>query len=670
MLKFLFLLTIIVNTQIEQDFKKAIMQKNEVASIYENLGKDNIDLAINLYLSSKKYGISPFIYFYLGKVYTLKNNTEFAEFNFRNSVNTSHNLAESVVLLELFEKEGKISFVEELYGKISDFKWDSGAKRLPNLSNYFFHKGLSSLERGNDEDAYRNFNFSALLDPTALEPKASLLKKHLSSFNLKFVDDIFQYVNTLFKSFENQYILSLNIYFYLTVTLAISFIFFICLLLIRHLGSIYHHIAEIIPRSLPGFVRTIVGTILILLPVIWGVRLTWLILLALIAACLFAKKTEKVLIVCFAILLILSPIIVKLETNFFAVKSETTFHLSNAQSSAYNKDLLQKLYSYAEVNPSADIFFSIGILEKRGGQFDAAKEAYRKALSVRESSIFHNNLGNVFFVQQDYASAVIEYRRAIELEPQRGAPHYNLAQVYLKKLMLPESTSEFRLANELDFELISEFAHQAKEQYNRMTIDETLNPTELWRNISMRKKGETSLFSTLLCEAPKTLSMAGISILVVLILCSAFLKNFSQSCSICGSPICNRCKKEMEALLLCKECKGMVGATKSIVIQEKMKKNIRDRKGRLQKIVASILSVFPGGGWIYYGLSMRGFFMIIITVLLLSIIFFNCPVFHSGTFSHYVETQSSRISAGLVLLIIFSLNMIFILKRCGDELWR
>lgn len=85
------------------------------------------------------------------------------------------------------------------------------------------------------------------------------------------------------------------------------------------------------------------------------------------------------------------------------------------------------------------------------GEFDAAAEQYSFLLRFKpDSSVLHNNLGNVFYAERHCDQATREYREAVRLQPDLPDAHHNLANCLLAMKNTDEAIAEYHQTIELD----------------------------------------------------------------------------------------------------------------------------------------------------------------------------------------------------------------------------
>ncbi|WP_322104420.1 tetratricopeptide repeat-containing glycosyltransferase family protein [Paraburkholderia sp. J41] len=94
----------------------------------------------------------------------------------------------------------------------------------------------------------------------------------------------------------------------------------------------------------------------------------------------------------------------------------------------------------------ADAIHLLGLIEFQHGRLSAAESLIRKALSIGESAIYYDNLGNVLTEKRHHDAAEAAYRRAIELDFHYASSHYNFGTLCLNTGRVDGAEEAFRRA--------------------------------------------------------------------------------------------------------------------------------------------------------------------------------------------------------------------------------
>ncbi|WP_407427859.1 tetratricopeptide repeat protein [Treponema sp.] len=117
-----------------------------------------------------------------------------------------------------------------------------------------------------------------------------------------------------------------------------------------------------------------------------------------------------------------------------------------------------------ELRPEYRNLVSLGMTYHLLQRDTEAEEAYRKAVELNpQKGEAYASLGSMYLGQKKYAEAVENLKKASELEPKIAVIHANLAIAYAASGENEKSESEFNIAEELKCENLDEFKERAKE---------------------------------------------------------------------------------------------------------------------------------------------------------------------------------------------------------------
>jgi tetratricopeptide (TPR) repeat protein len=117
--------------------------------------------------------------------------------------------------------------------------------------------------------------------------------------------------------------------------------------------------------------------------------------------------------------------------------------------------------SFANPNAYAEVFSQVGNHHAYQGEFDTAITYYREALSEHEEApLIHFNLALALERQQKQADALVEYQRAIELDPKITVAHLNRGAILARNpKTLKEGTASLQRAVALNSNLAASHYH-------------------------------------------------------------------------------------------------------------------------------------------------------------------------------------------------------------------
>lgn len=92
----------------------------------------------------------------------------------------------------------------------------------------------------------------------------------------------------------------------------------------------------------------------------------------------------------------------------------------------------EKLYlQILETTPdNSDALNLLGLIQTQSQNFEQAISYFTKAIEIRPSSYYYENIGTAYFKLNDYDNAIISHKKALELEPDSFDNMFNLALAY------------------------------------------------------------------------------------------------------------------------------------------------------------------------------------------------------------------------------------------------
>jgi hypothetical protein len=114
-------------------------------------------------------------------------------------------------------------------------------------------------------------------------------------------------------------------------------------------------------------------------------------------------------------------------------------------------ELTDLLWLCGQRPDDADLAQQLGKLYRRRGRMTEAKAAFERALELDPSDLWtHLFLGNWYFAEHDYSSAIEWFRRAAELMPDDATPYWCQAEAYERLGNLELADVRYRRAVEVD----------------------------------------------------------------------------------------------------------------------------------------------------------------------------------------------------------------------------
>ncbi len=111
------------------------------------------------------------------------------------------------------------------------------------------------------------------------------------------------------------------------------------------------------------------------------------------------------------------------------------------------KEIYTKLNS---IKPSENYFSSLGLIEERLGNPDAAMDLYKKAIDLNPNYIVpYEAIGNIYFSNDEYQKAKEIYIKLIAIKPEEGNYYFNLGEIERYQDNWVEAINNYNKAMEL-----------------------------------------------------------------------------------------------------------------------------------------------------------------------------------------------------------------------------
>jgi len=616
---------------------------------------------------------NPFSQFVLGQLYQTKGEKSKARFHYQMaSRQEDSNPTYHFLLATLFERRKLKSFAHQEYIHTYQIMLDQGIESSPLFALTLLYMGEENLKQKRTVEAETKISLATQMNPTSLDSHWALFKLLLKGYRPEVIPQFLSNLKLFINDFENQHILLLNIYLYLIGVILFTIFFSILSFFLRHLSQIHHQVKELLPKAIPPSSQAIIATLLLVSPLFWRIGPSLLLPLFIIITWFFLTKKERRLLSLLLLLLIALPFILNWSRSLLEVlEPKNPIHLlATAQKSGWDERLAKDLQETLLLYPNDPyLLLSLGLIEKKRGNFSLARENYKKALLLKESqALIHNNLGNIYFAQGKWDSALGEYNLALKLQPNSAKTHYNLGQAYLKQLCFSKATRELELALRLDFDLIQFYSLRSRDHYNRVVIDEKIGAKKLWMRILKEGKGE-KIQKGLLPRVTRLDFPAsfGYSFFLFLLLFTLqiFVRKSTPSliCPACGRVFCPRCRLTANPDF-CRRCAEKMGMDMDSGLRESIFAKLREESKRHSKAKLFLITlILPGAGHFYLQAPFRGIFFLALTSLFLLLFHFRGLIIEPIPTSTFFISTSTKFYLGGTFVLLLYLSAFFSLFR-------
>ena len=525
--------------------------------------------------------------------------------------------------------------LEQLY----QLKLDRGIRNLPILSHLLSREARRARGRGDSDQAVALATYAVKFSPDLPQfyferAKALWYQSRLQLH--KVFPEVFNGLTAQFRHYPSSLKFFYNLFYILCNAILMTFIVFGIVVMGKYLPLYFYDIRRTVTQNVSGLFLTSVKIFVLLIPFFLRLDILWAIMFWSIFLWGYVMKRERQIILIFLILLVYLPFFLRSASSFLdGPQSEVILEMSQANYEDWDKTVEQKLETWSSTHPDdTEVLFTLGLIGKREGRLGQAEEWYRK--STEQDRRFHealSNLGNVYLAKKQTDLAIAFYQQAVDLNPNKGAYHYNLYRAYSKETFLTGKTSKaFERARQLDSKLVDYYSAIDSSNINRMVIDEVLAAQRLWRRFLNQFSGREGilyrLFKAWFEKIPSRIFLVPVFFLGFLIGMSryAYRKRYLNRCPMCGSPTYRFYLGESEQESICFNCHRL------FIQKEKIHPMIKERKSRqvsqFQKkdhFTSQMLSfVFVGFSDLWRGQPFKGLlFLLIFFVSILGLVYWN-----------------------------------------------
>ena len=441
---------------------------------------------------------------------------------------------------------------------------DAGATQLSAEALAMYQEGIQAARLGQKAQAVDRLQAAAELDPAFPEPHLALARLHLPGQPQVAVVDLWRAVQATGRSFGAQHLLLVNTIFGFFFLVGAAGLILLVYAALRLLPRVHHTLNELLRRWMGPLPAKVVAVVLLASPLLWRVGLVPSFLLYGGLMWAWMNRGDRRWTVTLAGLTVAVPLVLwGLSPVLYSPldPAGVPHLLSRAMSAPYSPGLEEALREAVRTHPeNADLYFALGMTQKRGGRLAEAKEAYRNALRFGTAeSAAENNLGVIAFQEGRYQDAMDLFEKSIRHRPNHAGPHFNLSQAYAKKLLFDKADEEMLEANRLSFKRIRAALRREGSQGENPLLDEPLPPSAYWaaawqgpHRLPGTPAWTTIFFPGSLALFPVvSLALFGLGLLVGTRMYRA-LPSFG--CANCGRAVCRRCLRRIHRAAYCQSC--------------------------------------------------------------------------------------------------------------------
>jgi tetratricopeptide (TPR) repeat protein len=373
----------------------------------------------------------------------------------------------------------------------------------------------------------------------------------------------------------------------------------------------------------------------------------------------YAQKSERILAVIFFLVFAISyPVYQRMtHTSGATVDSEISPYIRVFVEGPSVSSIADFEEYYRTHHQDQDASILLASLYAADHQMERAVRLLQKhILDHPNDPRAYNNLGAIFFQQEEMDSALKLTQKAYSLDTTNLVYVFNVSRSYRATFNFSEATRLLEAARSADPKLIAKLEETPPD-----TLVPVLPKHELVLHRIRQKNGDLlSLFVN-----PFTLVALGMLVLAVIVnLGDARKRNLAMSCSKCGTGYCNRCQAHTKISDYCTQCihifikkDGVSPASR----KEKMGEiGVFTRRQHLLSRISSL--ILPGANHLYENETFRGALILLLWFFLFVVLWFNWK-FNSTYLEPPGSTTVLNLICVIAMVVIYFLANFNLVKR-------
>ncbi len=504
---------------------------------------------------------------------------------------------------------------------------DKGIRNLPIFATLLIREGLEASDRGTLEEALALCNAATILAPGLPYGYFALARVYWSESKLRLDRVLVEYLKGFvasIKNFKLAFIDFADCVFLIGQSVLLAFLLYSFILFLKYFSSFIEALSRNFRIQVSQIVIAVIKVAAILLPFFLQLNLIWAFMYWSLLYLVYMEKREKFMVGLFLMLIVYVPQGMDVCSNVLDHSAPSLLNIYKANEEAWDHGLKQDLIRGLEANPrDAKILFTLGLINKREGDYKKAEYYYQQLISNDSSDARAlTNLANVKLAMGRTDEAIELNNRAIDVNSRRASFYFNLFRANLKKsVALVKTDTSLQRATELDSKLIHRYLKIESDNMNRFVIDETLSALSLWKDgiYQIMEKWINPMGLVSAWIRPLSARWRFVSPLLFLFMMVAFWivskrRGGIMKCGLCGSPSRRVYPRRVEGDFICLGCYRLFVKKESLTPKLKGKKMERVKAHRKRaELVSRILSLFSlGGGHVWRNHTVKGVILLFV----------------------------------------------------------
>ena len=503
--------------------------------------------------------------------------------------------------------------------RYQEWELHNGAVTLPVAAAVEYRYALASLEQGNREEARQHLQNALALRPRFPDASFTLARVYARDLNPEAVYYFVQGVVITATSFESQRLFAMNALTTLAFVLIVASAIVWIALAARYFPFIAHTVAESLRTRYNTAGARITAFFMILTPFALLPGYATAAGIVMLSTWPFMQRRERalsfIMMTVFALLAWFAPTLDRYSTA--ADPNSLVSLVARANDSAADESLTRALSNASAEGLEAERQTALGLLATRAGDTENAAANFLRAISIQpDASIAYINLGNVYYLNGQYVKALEGYRKAEQADSTDAVAQYNLAQAYIKTLLMSESSRALNRASQLNVDSVTGAIAMAARA--RMPIyPRPYSSRDLWRMAGVEgRQHNPGLLASTLASVTGQSARVGFWIAAASLFLALMIQRFVKpkhiafQCSNCGELACDRCCHDARGSVICQSCRDAVGGVSSDKVVEALLRQRRQSVVVKRRRSTRWLTLWlPGLRHIFFGRFVSGFFI-------------------------------------------------------------
>ncbi len=281
--------------------------------------------------------------------------------------------------------------------------------------------------------------------------------------------------------------------------------------------------------------------------------------------------------------------------------------------------LRAKLDTAVDTDRKARLQVALAIQETRRGRFQTSDKLFKMVLKHDPDSFAAlMGLANNTYYKGHLDRALARYQQVRTVHPRQGEVGYNMAQVYFKKLFIPEATAALENSRELGFHAPTHMDQHTRNQGYSPVVYPGLSKDDLLKACAFEAQNYPPLVTisswhNYLGSPPLPLFLV---LLVPLLLAGVLIMWWSRQqdpreCVNCGVALCRDCCRVRDTAWLCPACGETAARSRSdVVLATLLKNRSRDEGIKNTHRITNLGRLLPGTGHLACGQFAAGWLRI------------------------------------------------------------